>query len=67
MRYINYDELKDDIHSQGLTIEMVAAYMHISPSTFRYRFCKGEIDKDQIEHLNWCIREALKDKRRYGL
>lgn len=67
MSRINYNELKEYIHSQGLTIELVAAYMHISPSTFKYRFSKGEVDTDQIDLMEWCIREALEDKRRYSL
>ena len=59
MRHINYDELKNEIHSKGLTIEQVAYYMHISPSTFRYRFSKGEVDSDDILHLEDGIKMAL--------
>ena len=63
---IVYNELKNEIHSQGLTIELVAAYMHISPSTFRYRFSKGEVDSDDVQHLWDCIKMALEDKRIWG-
>ena len=66
MRRINYNELKKYIHSQGLTIKLIAAYMHISPSTFYYRFSKGEVDSDLIDLMNGCIKEAIEDKRRYG-
>lgn len=66
MRPVNYNELKKEIHSQGLTIELVSAYMHISPSTFKRRFDKGAADPDDIEHLYDCIKMALDDKRVWG-
>lgn len=62
MRPVNYNELKKEIHSQGLTIKLVSAYMRISPPTFKRRF-NGAADPDDIQHLNDCIKMALNDRR----
>ena len=64
MRTVNYEDIKAEIHSKGLTVKLVAAYMHISPATLRKKF-NGEVDTDDIEHLNDCIKMALDDKSRY--
>lgn len=61
MRTVNYEDIKAEIHSKGLTVKLVAAYMHISPATLRKKF-NGEVDTDDIEHLNDCIKMALADE-----
>lgn len=61
MRTVNYEDIKAEIHSKGLTVKQVAAYMRISPATFRKRF-NGEVDTDDVQHLNDCIKMALADE-----
>ena len=61
MRTVNYEDIKAEIHSKGLTVKLVAAYMRISPATLRKKF-NGEVDSDDIEHLNDCIKMALADE-----
>lgn len=63
MRTVNYEDIKAEIHSKGLTVKLVAAYMRISPATFKKRY-NGEVDTDDIQHLNDCIKMALIDKPR---
>lgn len=65
MRPWDYTEMKKMIHSQGLTIKLVSAYMRISPSTFKRRFDKSAVDVDDINHFNDCVKMALNDRRHW--
>ncbi|MBR6996145.1 MAG: helix-turn-helix transcriptional regulator [Ruminococcus sp.] len=63
MRTVNYEDIKAEIHSKGLTVKLVAAYMHISPATLRKKF-NGEVNSDDVQHLNDCIKMVHNDKPR---
>ena len=54
-RLISWEEVKQQIHDSGLTIEQVAEFMKISTTTFRNRY-SGEVNKDDIQNLNDAIK-----------
>ena len=54
-RLISWEEVKQQIHDSGLTIEQVADFMKISTTTFRNRY-SGEVNKDDMQNLNDAIK-----------
>lgn len=62
MRTVNYEDIKAEIHSKGLTVKLVVAYMRMPYSTFKKYFSREEIEKEDIQYLNDCIKMALADE-----
>ena len=58
-RSLEWDEVKQQIHESGLTIEQIADFMKISTTTFRNRY-SGEVDTDDIQNLNDAIKVLSK-------
>ncbi len=58
-RSLKWDEVKQQIHESGLTIEQIADFMKISTTTFRNRY-SGEVNKDNIQNLNDAIKVLSK-------
>ena len=62
MRNINYEEIKKDIHDNGLTVGHVAEYMNMSENTFRRRYGRGAAEPEDIDLLYDVIRELAANK-----
>lgn len=58
-RLLEWDEVKQQIHESGLTIEQIADFMKISTTTFRNRY-SGEVNTDDIQNLNDAIKVLSK-------
>jgi len=58
-RSLEWDEVKQQIHESGLTIEQIADFMKISTTTFWNRY-SGEVDTDDIQNLNDAIKVLSK-------
>ena len=61
MRYNSYQDFKECVHEQGVTLSELARYMHISPASFKREF---ERDYKYGTDFQACVDDAMKEVKR---
>lgn len=64
MRYNDWNEFKDYVHSKGVTLKELAAAAHVSYSTLKRKYCNCEIDKEFDMHIQEMLRECVYENNR---
>ena len=58
-RMVNWEEFKEYVHAQGVTIKALAEAARVSVSTLR-RCYNGEVDKELDNHVMYVLRKEMR-------